>query len=112
MESLFSEMKAELADHLFKAVKEAGYEATEQSVTVDESKAFGDMASSIAMKVAEQKKLNPKEGAEKISAKIKLPEYVTTVATENGFINFHFGRTQFANLFFSHEVLEKTLQPV
>lgn len=112
MESLFSEMKAELADHLFKAVKEAGYEATEESVTVDESKAFGDMASSIAMKIAKQKKLNPKEVAEKISAKLKLPEYVTQVTNENGFINFHFGRTQFANLFFSHELLEKTLQPI
>jgi arginyl-tRNA synthetase len=112
MESLFSEIKAELEDSLFKAAKAAGYEVKEGSASVEESKAFGDVSSSIALKIGKQTKSNPLEVAKKISAVLKNPEYVTKVTNENGFINFHFGRTQFANLFLNHVVLEKTLKPV
>ena len=112
MESLFSEIKAELEDSLFKAAKAAGYEVKEGSASVEESKAFGDVSSSIALKIAKQSKSNPAEVAKKISASLKNPEYVTKITNENGFINFHFGRTQFANLFLNHVVLEKTLKPV
>jgi arginyl-tRNA synthetase len=112
MESLFSEIKAELAHSLFQASKAAGYGPDEASVTVEESKAFGDASSSIALKIAKQTKANPLEVSKKISALVKLPEYVTKITNENGFINFHFGRTQFVNLFLNHVLLEQTLKPI
>ncbi|MDE1865472.1 MAG: arginine--tRNA ligase [Candidatus Micrarchaeota archaeon] len=112
MESLFSEIKAELADALLSAAKSAGYEVAESAVSVEESKAFGDVSSSIALKIAKQAKSDPSKVAEKITGKLKLPEYVTTVTRENGFINFHFGRRQFVDLFLNHVVLEETLKPV
>ena len=99
MESLFSEIKAELAHALWKAAKASGYEVNESSVTVEASKAFGDVSSSIALKIAKQTKSNPIKVAEKIASAVKSPEYVTKITTENGFINFHFGRTQFVDLF-------------
>ena len=112
MESLFSEIKAELADSLFQAAKASGYEVSEASVSVEESRAFGDLSSSIALKIAKRTKSDPAKVAAKISGKMRLPEYVTKMTAENGFINFHLGRTQFANLFLNHALLERTLKPV
>jgi arginyl-tRNA synthetase len=112
MESLFSEIKAELADVLWKAAKASGYEVNESSVTAEVSRAFGDVSSSIAMKIAKQTKSNPIKIAEKIASSAKSPEYVTKITTENGFINFHLGRTQFMDLFLNHDVLERALKPI
>ena len=112
MESLFSEIKAELADALWKAAKASGYEVNESSVTAEASKAFGDVSSAIALKIAKQTKSNPIKIAEKIASAVKSPEYVTKITTENGFINFHLGRTQFVDLLLNHDILEKTLRPI
>ncbi len=112
MESLFSEIRAELEHSLWNAAKAAGYETSESSVGVEASKAFGDASSSIALKLAKQTKSNPAKVAEKIASSVKSPEYVTKITTENGFINFHFGRTQFVDLFLNHAILEKALKPV
>jgi len=112
MESLFSEIKAELADALLKAAKSSGYQAAESSVTVEESRAFGDASSAIALKIAKQTKSNPVDVAKKIASAVKSPEYVTKITIENGFINFHFGKTQFMDLMLNHATLERTLRPV
>ncbi len=112
MESLFSIIKAELAHALWNAAKASGYETSEASAAVEASKAFGDLSSSLALKIAKQKKTNPMEVAKKITSSLKLPEYVTQTTTENGFINFHFGRTQFTDLLLNHAILEKALKPV
>jgi arginyl-tRNA synthetase len=112
MESLFSEIKAELTDSVLNAAKASGYDVSESAVSVEESNAFGDASSAVALKIAKKTKTNPLEVAKKISARMKLPEYVTKVTNENGYINFHFGKTQFVDLFLNHAILEKTLRPV
>ena len=71
MESLFSEVKAELANVLLNAAKAAGYEASEAAATVEASKAFGDASSSLALKIAKQTKANPVKVAEKITSSLK-----------------------------------------
>jgi arginyl-tRNA synthetase len=74
------------------------YKVDNPESTLTQSKEFGDIACSIAFRIAKEKKENPKAIAERIAEKIPKNEYISKVTVERGYINFHFERGKFAKL--------------
>ncbi len=79
------------------AVKSCGYPTTELAASVDLSRAFGDISSSISFRIAKELKLNPNEVAQKIIAAFKKPDYVESVAPASGYMNFSLKRPKFSS---------------
>ena len=98
MASIFSTVKMELSKSIEDAAISLGYPVEEARSSIELSKAFGDMSSSVALKLAKHAGLNPKEASSKLSEAIKRPSYVINITTENNFINFHFDKAKISSL--------------
>ncbi|MDE1833447.1 MAG: arginine--tRNA ligase [Candidatus Micrarchaeota archaeon] len=96
MDSPYSAIIEALRESLSSAAQAAGYEIDAAEISVDRSKAFGDFASTVAMKLAKRLNKPPEEVAGSISAKLKLPQGVDEVEVKNGFLNFSLNKSWFA----------------
>ncbi len=106
MDSPYKQILGKITSELERAVKECGYEC-EIPQTLSMSKAFGDISSTCALKIAKQKSLNAVDVAQRISAKIPNKEYIEGVTTENGFVNFRLERHAVAALVVSRITAER-----
>jgi arginyl-tRNA synthetase len=95
MDSIFSDLNKELSEALAGALGRLGYENEEVLSTLSASKAFGDISSSVALKIAKRSRSSPAELSKKIISSVKKPPCVSGITNENGFINFHLDRTRF-----------------
>lgn len=98
MDSIFSDLNKSLSEALAGTLDSLGYKNEDVLSTLSISKAFGDISSSVALKIAKRSKSKPDAISKKIVAAIKTPEYVSKVTGDNGFINFHLDRTRFCAL--------------
>ncbi len=96
--SQYKAAKLEIASALADAVKADGNDAdvAELELTIDAAKGFGDLSSTIALKLAKKTGGNAQEIAARIADGIKCPSLVERVTAENGFVNFHLSRPNFA----------------
>jgi len=85
-----------LSEMLWKSVDALGYKIKKENIGIEHpaDPTFGDYSTNLAMVLAKQEKLNPKEVAEKISKKIttelEKDDYIEKVEVAgNGFINIY-----------------------
>lgn len=109
MQSIFSQINEELSQAVSKALDTMGYNDEDVLPTLSISKAFGDISSPIALKIAKRSKKNPDEIAKKLTASIKKPKYVSKITSENNFINFHLDRAMFCEMTIEQAIKEKEL---
>jgi arginyl-tRNA synthetase len=94
--SPYYKAKASIAKALKAAVLAAGYKAKGITESIDFSRGFGDMSSSISFRIAQEQKLNPKEVAEKIAKTFVAPPVCLSASAENGYVNFKLNRDEYA----------------
>ena len=84
-------MKDYLRDKIVKVLDGLGITGYTPVFERPKEEKFGDLSTNIAMQIAKDKKLNPRDTANKIIQKLKLSEdYVSKVVTAGpGFINFY-----------------------
>jgi len=94
MDPLLKTLKNELSSSLQAAIVKCGYDYNLQSIhaSIGLSKAFGDFSSSMALKIAKETNTNINEASQAIISKLSKPEFVESITSENGFINFHLNR--------------------
>ena len=98
MEHVYSAIKNEIADAISAALAELNYKADGIENTIDFSKGFGDISSSISFRLAKEQKKSPDAVAKEIMSKSKKPDGVDKITVENGFINFHLDRAKFTRM--------------
>ncbi|MGA2667577.1 MAG: arginine--tRNA ligase [Ignavibacteria bacterium] len=84
-------MKEYLREKILQVLEELGYEGYTPAFEKPKDEKFGDISTNIAMLIAKDKKLNPRETANKIIENLKLSDdYVSKIVTAApGFINFY-----------------------
>ncbi|HAY34434.1 MAG TPA: arginine--tRNA ligase [Ignavibacteria bacterium] len=85
-----SKLKEQVAEIIYNAVKESGYQISEIYLDKPKDEKFGDLSSNAAMTLAREFKLPPRKIAEEIISKIKTDDGFITKAeiAGAGFINF------------------------
>ncbi|MEM0154314.1 MAG: arginine--tRNA ligase [Methanothrix sp.] len=80
------------------ALDKAGYGEFDEDIakSIDTSKMFGDISSSVVLRIAKAKSLNAVELAEGIVKLITKPKYVEEVFQKNGFLNFTIERNAYS----------------
>ena len=80
------------------ALDSEGYGEFDEEIarSIDISKMFGDISSSIILRIAKAKSLNAGELAGKIVALIAKPKYVAEISQKNGFVNFAIERSAYS----------------
>ncbi len=97
MAAFYGKVMSEIRDSIAEALAENGFgaESLENDVTMPE-KGFGDVACSVAFKIAKQKGVDPRVVAQQICDSVKKPGSVDSVKAENGFLNFYLDRGAFS----------------
>ncbi len=97
MATFYSRVMSEVRDSVSEALVKNGFEteSLENDITMPE-KGFGDVACSVAFKIAKQKGANPKTIAEQLCRSITKPDFVKEIKAENGFVNFYLDRGAFS----------------
>jgi arginyl-tRNA synthetase len=80
------------------ALDRAGYGEFDEEIakSIDTSKMFGDISSSVVLRIAKAKSLNAGELAKNIVELISKPKYVAEVSQKNGFVNFTIERNTYS----------------
>ncbi|MGD0729006.1 MAG: arginine--tRNA ligase [Candidatus Micrarchaeaceae archaeon] len=94
--SSYLKVKSEICAGLANAIKESGYKTENLENSVDFSKAFGDISSSISFRLAKLHNKDPNLIANEIKGKIGKIECVEKITVEKGFINFHLDKNEFS----------------
>lgn len=81
-----------MEEEAIELLESAGLKDVEESLEVPPREEFGDLSSTICFKLAKEKKRSPKEIAEELVKKIKIPKtsLVERVEAKEGYINFFF----------------------
>ena len=111
MEPLLKALKHKFSKALEESIAKCNYSSDPQSVyaSIDLSKAFGDLSSSIALKISKELNADSIKISQKILSNLSNPELVESVTTENGFINFHLNKERVSELII-RAVLENSSQ--
>ena len=84
---------------LLNAIRASGYDVDESALrdSIEPSRNFGDVSTSIAQRIASAKGASAKEVAERIIAALKKPDAVESAEAANGFINFSLDRSKYCS---------------
>ena len=98
MTSYYAELKGRISEGIRTAILKAGYGADGIDIgdSIDFSKSFGDISSSVAFRIAKTEGSSAKEVAAKISSNMEGIAEAEKFTAENGFINIHLDRGSFA----------------
>ncbi len=99
-ESPYATIVSAIAAALHSAASGCGYgmELGVVKQTLELARGYGDISSTMALRIAKSSKKDPSEVAESIMGKIAKLEFIDHVSKENGFINFHIDRGAFTKL--------------
>lgn len=97
-QSIYAKIRSDLSNHIEKAATAAGYKDSNPEATIDFSKNFGDISSSVSFRLAKLHNKNPDAIANSIKEKIGKIDFVKEISVEKGFINFHLDRQAFTAL--------------
>ena len=92
----YEEVLKEISEAIAKAAEKLGYRYEDAMSTTAMSKAFGDISSSIAFGLAKSYKKSPMDIAAQIKGAMAMPECVSSITTENAYLNFHLNRERFS----------------
>ncbi len=95
-DSPYSIVRAEVLASLMKALGTLNLSDDALSSTLQPSMQKGDLSCSIAFRFSKTEKKNPREIAEAIVRAIEPAKSIAKVTADNGYINFHFEKSQFA----------------
>ncbi len=101
MESAYSIARKQITEALSAAAAKISTRGIEIESTIGMSKEFGDISSSIAFRIAKERRSSPNGIAEELARAIAKPECVASVSAEKGFVNFHLDKKGFAKLVLS-----------
>jgi arginyl-tRNA synthetase len=104
--SAYSKIKEELAEAIEKAAKAASYEVEDAASSIDFSRGFGDVSSSISFRLSKTHNKPADLIASEIKSKIKEPNYVEKITVEKGFINFHLDKAAFTKIVLGQKNIE------
>jgi arginyl-tRNA synthetase len=90
-------MEGQLVAALTEAARLCGYPTEENEVgqSIDMARGYGDISSTIALRIGKKLDKNPIDIANAIASKTKMPKCIKEITKENGFINFHIDREIF-----------------
>ncbi len=99
--SPYYNIKKTIVEAVSAAVSKLGYEgfaAQDISDSVDLSRNFGDISTSIALRIAKSKSLDANAVSESIAKSAILPSGVKSVYAKNGFVNFEIERNSYSKV--------------
>ncbi len=108
MESAYSIARKQVTEALRAAAAKISTRGIDIGSTVGMSKELGDISSSIAFRIAKERRGSPNGIAEELAKGISKPECVAAVSAEKGFVNFHLDKKRFAKLVLSWDAGAKS----
>jgi arginyl-tRNA synthetase len=107
MDTPYSALRAGIARLIDEAADKLGYGDANSFDTIDFSEQFGDLSSSVAFRIAKERKKSANEIATALASSLGKSEYVSKTEVKNGFINFGINRGRFAKAVVEHALDKK-----
>ncbi|MGC9190744.1 MAG: arginine--tRNA ligase [Candidatus Micrarchaeia archaeon] len=98
VESPYNVLLKRIEEAISGACGKLGFKANSIEIrnSITPSKAFGDISSSIAFRFAKASGIDPAKVAKDIAESISSIDMISSITTENGFVNFHIDRVPFS----------------